>query len=101
MKTSLASELAGGIACPTKQTFTRPGVVFVGQAVLPAKSASGLSSHLRVPGKTIRHWTSRLTFPQLRDSGLRLQASTDFLSKVLQIVLNVVEVDTHPQPAIA
>ena len=29
MKTSLASELAGGIACPT---FTKPGVVFVGQA---------------------------------------------------------------------
>ncbi len=34
MKTSLASELAGGIACPTLNslTFTRPGVEFVGQA---------------------------------------------------------------------
>ena len=31
MKTSLASERAGGIACPTF-TFTRPGVVLVEQA---------------------------------------------------------------------
>ena len=34
MKTSLASELAGGIAYPTLNSliFSRPGVVFVGQS---------------------------------------------------------------------
>ena len=34
MKTSLASELAGGIACPTF-IFTRPGAVLVEQAFSP------------------------------------------------------------------
>ncbi len=55
MKTSLASELAGGIAYPTLNSpFTKPGVVFVGQAIPPAKPASGLFSSLRVLGKLLK-----------------------------------------------
>ena len=56
MKTSLASERTGGIACPTLNslTFTRPGVEFVGQAFSLPSPPSGLFSYLRVLGKLLK-----------------------------------------------
>ncbi len=56
MKTSLASELAGGIACPTLNslTFTTAGVLFVGQAFSLPSPPSGLFSQLRVLGKPLK-----------------------------------------------
>ena len=79
MKTPLASELAGGIACPTNATpvvrevsfqfpkklygiglnlphnkLTKSGIVFVGQAFSLSSPPSGLFSQLRVLGKPLK-----------------------------------------------
>ena len=56
MKTSLASERTGGIACPTlnSPTFTRLGAEFVGQAFSLPSPPSGLFSCLQVPGKLLK-----------------------------------------------
>ena len=53
------------------ETSLTTGIAFVGQAVLPAKSASGLSSHLRVPGKLLK-------LEKLYDIGLERSCYSNF-----------------------
>ncbi len=96
MKTELASERAGGIACPTF-TFTRSEVVLVGKAFSLPRPPSGSFSNLRVLGRFlcksscqgIQMWGRRFRLPArlqpIKPSALRLlhQKGASILEAVL------------------